>query len=120
MSNLKLITFDLDNTLWPVDEVIRQAEKACSLWIAENHPDAAAALSAERVRAVASAFGATTYVNAPGGRALYEPAFFKEAGMTLEFLTPYEGPHVHMLHALAQCPVPDLVRDAAAWRTESA
>ena len=52
MSNLKLITFDLDNTLWPVDEVIRQAEKACSLWIAENHPDAAAALSAERVRAV--------------------------------------------------------------------
>ncbi|MEQ3724757.1 HAD family hydrolase [Alcanivorax sp.] len=55
MSTLKLITFDLDNTLWPVDEVIRKAEKACSDWIAANHPDAAAALSAERVRTVRTA-----------------------------------------------------------------
>ncbi|MGB2248265.1 MAG: HAD family hydrolase [Alcanivorax sediminis] len=55
MSKLKLITFDLDNTLWPVDEVIRHAEKTCSDWIADNHPDAAAALSAERVRAVRTA-----------------------------------------------------------------
>ena len=35
--------FDLDNTLWPVDEVIRKAEKACSDWIADRHPDAARA-----------------------------------------------------------------------------
>lgn len=49
---LRLITFDLDNTLWPVDEVIRQAERTCSDWIAEKHPDAAAALTAERVREV--------------------------------------------------------------------
>lgn len=55
MSKLKLITFDLDNTLWPVDEVIHHAEKTCSDWIADNHPDAAAALSAERVRAVRTA-----------------------------------------------------------------
>lgn len=55
MSKLKLITFDLDNTLWPVDEVIRHAEKTCSDWIADNHPDAAAALSAEQVRAVRTA-----------------------------------------------------------------
>ena len=52
MTGLKLITFDLDNTLWPVDEVIRQAEKTCSDWIAEHHPSAAAALTAERVRTV--------------------------------------------------------------------
>lgn len=49
---LRLITFDLDNTLWPVDEVIRQAERTCSDWIAEKHPDAAVALTAERVREV--------------------------------------------------------------------
>src|SRR5699024_10720773 len=49
---LRLITFDLDNTLWPVDEVIRQAERACSEWIASRHPDAAAALTAQRVREV--------------------------------------------------------------------
>lgn len=52
MSVLRLITFDLDNTLWPVDEVIRQAERTCSDWIADKHPDAAAALTAQRVRAV--------------------------------------------------------------------
>ncbi len=52
MTSLKLITFDLDNTLWPVDEVIRRAEKTCSDWIIEHYPDAAQALSAERVRAV--------------------------------------------------------------------
>ena len=55
MSRLKLITFDLDNTLWPVDEVIRRAEKACSDWIIDRHPEAAQALSAERVRAVRTA-----------------------------------------------------------------
>lgn len=52
MSGLQLITFDLDNTLWPVDEVIRQAERTCSAWIADRHPDAAAALTPKRVRAV--------------------------------------------------------------------
>ncbi|CUR48136.1 HAD family hydrolase [Alloalcanivorax xenomutans] len=52
MTGLKLITFDLDNTLWPVDEVIRQAERTCSAWIAEHHPEASAALTAERIRSV--------------------------------------------------------------------
>ncbi|EKF75470.1 hydrolase [Alcanivorax hongdengensis A-11-3] len=50
MSTLKLITFDLDNTLWPVDEVIRQAEKVCSEWIAERHPEVAHSLTASRIR----------------------------------------------------------------------
>ncbi|GAA5131320.1 HAD family hydrolase [Alloalcanivorax gelatiniphagus] len=52
MTGLKLITFDLDNTLWPVDEVIRQAERVTSDWIADRHPDAARALTSERIRAV--------------------------------------------------------------------
>jgi FMN hydrolase / 5-amino-6-(5-phospho-D-ribitylamino)uracil phosphatase len=45
MATLKLITFDLDNTLWPVDEVIRQADQRCSQWIAERHAEAAAHMS---------------------------------------------------------------------------
>ena len=36
-------------------EVIRRAEKACSDWIIDRHPEAALALSAERVRAVRTA-----------------------------------------------------------------
>jgi HAD superfamily hydrolase (TIGR01509 family) len=51
MTGLRLITFDLDNTLWPVEEVIRRAEKQCGLWIADEHPEAAAVLTTEGTRA---------------------------------------------------------------------
>lgn len=40
---LKLITFDLDNTLWPVDDVLHRAEQAAQAWLVERHPDVAAA-----------------------------------------------------------------------------
>ncbi|MCH8542472.1 MAG: HAD family hydrolase [Alcanivorax sp.] len=52
MATLKLITFDLDNTLWPVDEVIRRAERRCGDWIAERHPDAAAIMTLDKVREI--------------------------------------------------------------------
>lgn len=52
MSELRLITFDLDNTLWPVDEVIRRAERECQDWLTEQHPEVAALLTLERLRAV--------------------------------------------------------------------
>jgi len=39
---IKLITFDLDNTLWPVDQVIRRAEKISAAWLRDNHPDVSA------------------------------------------------------------------------------
>lgn len=50
MARLKLITFDLDNTLWPVDRVIRRAEAACQEWLAKLHPDAAAQLQPAMMR----------------------------------------------------------------------
>lgn len=50
MSQLKLITFDLDNTLWPVDSVIRRANAACDQWLAEHHPEAARMLSGDQVK----------------------------------------------------------------------
>ena len=49
MSQLKLITFDLDNTLWPVDTVIRRANAVCDQWLAEHHPDAARAMPPEQL-----------------------------------------------------------------------
>lgn len=36
---IKLLTFDLDNTLWHIDEVIRRATKAQFTWLNENYPD---------------------------------------------------------------------------------
>lgn len=73
---------------------------------------------AARVRAVARAHGATQYVNAPGGRGLYDPAAFAAEGLSLEFLAPYEGERYCMLHALAVDPADALASDAAAWVRE--
>lgn len=39
---IKLLTFDLDNTLWDVDVVMLRANKATRDWIQEYHPDFAA------------------------------------------------------------------------------
>jgi hypothetical protein len=45
----------------------------------------------ERILAIVLAAGGTSYVNPPGGRALYDPARFRRAGLSLGFLPRYEG-----------------------------
>ncbi len=42
MSAIKLITLDLDNTLWDVDSIIVQAEADMVAWLADNAPEALA------------------------------------------------------------------------------
>lgn len=54
----------------------------------------------DRVIAIAKALGATRYVNAPGGRALYDPQSFQRAGIELKFLRPYQGRYFHLLQSL--------------------
>jgi hypothetical protein len=63
----------------------------------------------ERVIAAARAVGGTRYVNAPGGRQLYDSRAFAEHGMELRFLSSYTGGYPHMLHALAHA-APDEIR----------
>jgi WbqC-like protein len=53
-----------------------------------------------RVIAAAAAVGATHYVNAPGGRSLYDPRGFREAGLELSYLSPYTGQLFELLPAL--------------------
>lgn len=53
-----------------------------------------------RVIATAQAVGATHYLNAPGGRALYDAPSFATHGLKLEFLPPYTGPLQHLLPAM--------------------
>jgi hypothetical protein len=55
----------------------------------------------ERILEIARRLGAKRYVNAPGGRALYEPAAFDAAGIELRFLTEYRGPSWSVLSRLA-------------------
>jgi len=68
----------------------------------------------DRVLAIARALEAGTYVNAPGGRALYTAEAFRRAGLDLRFLVPYEGPGTSVLPALAAGAVAALRRDVRA------
>ncbi|WP_430460563.1 HAD family hydrolase [Thalassolituus sp. LLYu03] len=47
---VRLLTLDLDNTLWETDPVIIRAEKACHDWIVHNVPQAADFYSLEAIR----------------------------------------------------------------------
>lgn len=55
----------------------------------------------ERVIAAVEAVGGTDYINPPGGRHIYDPARFAEAGLTLRFQPDYGGAIASMLHGLA-------------------
>jgi hypothetical protein len=65
---------------------------------------------ADRIMAIGKALGGRTYINAPGGRALYDAAAFRREGMELRFLVPYAGPSSSIL--------PALVNDVDALRIE--
>ena len=54
----------------------------------------------DRVIALVQAVGGRVYVNAPGGRGLYDPEAFRRGGLELRFLEPYAGPFRSMLSAL--------------------
>lgn len=47
---IKLITLDLDNTLWDIDPVIINAEKKMRAWIAEHMPEAVAAIEMDQIK----------------------------------------------------------------------
>ncbi len=65
----------------------------------------------DRILAILQALGSGDYLNAPGGRELYDAAAFAERGMSLRFLPDYAGPFWSLLHRLA-------VEDLETIRTE--
>lgn len=65
---------------------------------------------ADRVIA-AQAVGANRYVNASGGKGLYDPSHFAGNGIELEFLRRYDGPSRFMLPALATTDLDELRRE---------
>jgi hypothetical protein len=64
----------------------------------------------DRVLAILGCRGATHYLNAPGGRDLYDANDFAQAGITLEFLPTYRGEFFHLLQAL-MVTEPQQIRD---------
>lgn len=54
----------------------------------------------ERILSIVQAVGGSRYVNAPGGRHLYDAPAFARAGAPLSFLAPYHGRYPFLLPAL--------------------
>ncbi len=54
----------------------------------------------DRIIEICRQLDATTYVNAPGGRDLYDATDFSAHGITLTFLPAYDGPTWSILQAL--------------------
>jgi hypothetical protein len=55
----------------------------------------------DRILAIARMLGASTYVNPPGGRELYDASRFEAAGVELRFLPPHEGSFASIAERLA-------------------
>jgi hypothetical protein len=68
----------------------------------------------ERVIAIVRALGGTHYINAPGGRGLYDPESFAKAGLALSFLDAYGGPHAYLLPSLVSQPIAAIAEDIRA------
>ncbi|MGZ6038930.1 MAG: WbqC family protein [Phenylobacterium sp.] len=65
----------------------------------------------DRVLEIVRRMGATDYVNAPGGRDLYDEAAFAADGVALHFLAPYEGSMWSLLYRLAAEPAAEIAEE---------
>ncbi len=95
-----------------VDYAERQIAVACELLgldcrlIRSSSLDIDPGLKAQaRILAILRAVGAKNYLNAPGGRDLYQAEAFAAQGVELQFLDDYIGPNWSLLHRLASEPV---------------
>ncbi len=65
----------------------------------------------DRILAICKELGAETYVNAPGGRELYDTAAFARQSVDLRFLAPWSGSHASILERLLQTDAAALAED---------
>jgi hypothetical protein len=65
----------------------------------------------DRVLALVEALDGRVYVNAPGGRVLYQAQVFRQRGLELKYLVPYEGMIRYLLPALIKSDAATLRND---------
>jgi hypothetical protein len=101
----------------PVDYIADLLEAACDIlglkWNVVR--SSSLAVPAEirgqaRILAIAERLGATRYLNAPGGRELYDAGAFADAGVELRFLEPWAGAGGSILQRLSEDDLPTLSR----------
>lgn len=71
-----------------------------------------------RIVHLVRSLGGTQYLNAPGGRALYDAQVFADAGLELRFLPPYSGAYRFLLPSLLSRGFADLRAELRTIATE--
>lgn len=100
-----------DFSVPPVDYIARLLERCTSLLGLPFRVVRSSSLGIDpgirgqdRILELLRVVGATRYVNAPGGRELYDAEAFRAHGVQLQFLPPHAGPSWSILHRLAMDP----------------
>lgn len=69
----------------------------------------------DRILEICRRVGATRYINAPGGRDLYDAAAFAAAGVQLQFLPPFDGVTGSILQRLLDDPAERIRAELHDW-----
>jgi hypothetical protein len=92
----------------PVDYLVRTMHCVCDLLRAPWHVVKSSEMQIspdlrgqDRVIEIVRQLGGSVYINAPGGRSLYEVSVFRHAGISLKFLSDYTGTPWSILWRLA-------------------
>lgn len=98
----------------------------CRIERASDLPHDVKARGVDRVLSICAARGASTYVNSPGGMALYRTADFASRGVALRFVQPEPEPYpqasqpfvpwLSIVDALMHLPLPDVATRVRQYR----
>lgn len=109
----------------PVDYIVRLLQTACETldapWnvVWSSSLDVPTAFRGQdRILEICRRLGAERYINAPGGRELYDAQAFREAGVQLQFLPAFTGTGGSILQRLLDEPAEQVRADLYGWTPE--
>lgn len=106
----------------PVDHIVHLLAEVCRLLDVPFNPIRSSSLDVpatfrgqDRILEICRRVQATRYINAPGGRDLYDSATFAAAGVKLQFLPPFDGATGSILQRLLDDPAEKIRAELYGW-----
>lgn len=110
----------------PVDHIVQLLAEVCRLLDVPFNPIRSSSLEVpatfrgqDRILEICRRVGATRYINAPGGRDLYDTAAFAAAGVALQFLPPFDGATGSILQRLLDDPAVRIRAELYDWSPQN-
>lgn len=97
--------------LWNINELLKLLNIECDMEYSSQIKISPDLRGQDRIIAICKKLGATTYINSPGGRDLYDEAAFAKEGIKLTFLPNWIGSYDSILERLAHEKPEDIRRE---------